>query len=59
VFKLKTGIYCTIWGFRKDAPILSEGDEAADLGADRSVEPGMTTQAVATPHVPRNRSHAA
>jgi uncharacterized protein DUF4386 len=26
-WELFLGIYCTIWGFRKDAPILSEGDE--------------------------------
>ena len=27
VWELFLGIYCTVWGFRKDAPILSEGDE--------------------------------
>jgi len=26
-WELFLGVYCTIWGFRKDAPILSEGDE--------------------------------
>jgi uncharacterized protein DUF4386 len=26
-WELFLGIYCTVWGFRKDAPILSEGDE--------------------------------
>jgi hypothetical protein len=26
-WELFLGIYCTIWGFRKDAPILAEGDE--------------------------------
>jgi hypothetical protein len=26
-WELFLGIYCTIWGFKKDAPILSEGDE--------------------------------
>jgi hypothetical protein len=26
-WELFLGIYCTIWGFRKQAPILSEGDE--------------------------------
>src|SRR5919205_1828173 len=27
VWELFLGIYCTVWGFRKQAPILSEGDE--------------------------------
>ena len=27
LWELFLGIYCTIWGFRKDAPILSEADE--------------------------------
>jgi hypothetical protein len=26
-WELFLGVYCTIWGFRKDAPILAEGDE--------------------------------
>jgi hypothetical protein len=26
-WELFLGIYCTVWGFRKDAPILSEDDE--------------------------------
>jgi hypothetical protein len=26
-WELFLGVYCTIWGFRKDAPILSEADE--------------------------------
>ena len=26
-WELFLGIYCTIWGFKKDAPILAEGDE--------------------------------
>jgi hypothetical protein len=26
-WELFLGIYCTVWGFRQDAPILSEGDE--------------------------------
>ena len=26
-WELFLGVYCTIWGFRKEAPILSEGDE--------------------------------
>jgi uncharacterized protein DUF4386 len=26
-WELFLGVYCTIWGFRSDAPILSEGDE--------------------------------
>ncbi len=26
-WELFLGIYCTIWGFRKEAPILAEGDE--------------------------------
>jgi hypothetical protein len=26
-WELFLGVYCTIWGFRKDAPILSESDE--------------------------------
>jgi uncharacterized protein DUF4386 len=27
IWELFLGVYCTIWGFRKDAPILAEGDE--------------------------------
>ena len=27
VWELFLGVYCTIWGFRKDAPILAEADE--------------------------------
>src|ERR671927_949505 len=27
VWELFLGVYCTVWGFRKDAPILSESDE--------------------------------
>jgi hypothetical protein len=27
IWELFLGVYCTIWGFRKDAPILSEADE--------------------------------
>jgi hypothetical protein len=27
LWELFLGVYCTIWGFRKEAPILSEGDE--------------------------------
>ena len=27
IWELFLGVYCTIWGFRKDAPILSESDE--------------------------------
>jgi len=26
-WELFLGVYCTVWGFRRDAPILSEGDE--------------------------------
>jgi len=26
-WELFLGVYCTIWGFRKEAPILAEGDE--------------------------------
>jgi hypothetical protein len=26
-WELFLGIYCTIWGFRKDAPILSDAEE--------------------------------
>jgi hypothetical protein len=26
VWELFLGIYCTIWGFRKDAPILSDAE---------------------------------
>ena len=32
-WELFLGVYCTIWGFRKDAPILSEGDEPHALRA--------------------------
>ena len=28
-WELFLGVYCTIWGFRKEAPILSEADEPA------------------------------
>ena len=27
LWELFLGVYCTIWGFRKEAPILDEGDE--------------------------------
>jgi hypothetical protein len=27
IWELFLGVYCTIWGFRKDAPILAEGDQ--------------------------------
>src|SRR4051794_9683826 len=27
IWELFLGVYCTIWGFRKEAPILAEGDE--------------------------------
>ena len=32
-WELFLGIYCTVWGFRKDAPILSESDEQATSAA--------------------------
>ena len=27
LWELFLGVYCTVWGFRKDASILSEADE--------------------------------
>jgi len=32
-WELFLGIYCTIWGFRKEAPILAEGDEPHSTSA--------------------------
>ena len=32
-WELFLGVYCTIWGFRKDAPILAEGHEPQSTSA--------------------------
>src|ERR687886_59855 len=39
VWELFLGIYCTIWGFRKDAPILSECDEPEATSAAPALSP--------------------
>ena len=33
IWELFLGVYCTIWGFRKDAPILGEGSEVTSRPA--------------------------
>ncbi len=33
IWELFLGVYCTIWGFRKDAPILAEGSEVTSRPA--------------------------
>jgi hypothetical protein len=33
IWELFLGVYCTIWGFRKDAPILAEGSEVTSKPA--------------------------
>ena len=45
IWELFLGVYCTIWGFRKDAPILAEGSEVTSRRP--SCESGMTSQTVA------------
>ncbi|HEY6960893.1 MAG TPA: DUF4386 domain-containing protein [Gaiellaceae bacterium] len=32
LWELFLGVYCTVWGFRREAPILSEGDEPETKG---------------------------
>jgi uncharacterized protein DUF4386 len=38
-WELFLGVYCTIWGFRREAPILSEGDEANTTSAAPALTP--------------------
>jgi hypothetical protein len=38
-WELFLGVYCTIWGFRKEAPILSEGDEPHASATARNPSP--------------------
>jgi hypothetical protein len=38
-WELFLGIYCTIWGFRKDAPILSEDDEPETASTAAALSP--------------------
>jgi uncharacterized protein DUF4386 len=38
-WELFLGVYCTIWGFRKDAPILAEGDEPEGLAPTAALSP--------------------
>ena len=33
LWELFLGVYCTIWGFKRDAPILSGGTAAPSVGA--------------------------
>jgi hypothetical protein len=38
-WELFLGVYCTIWGFRKDAPILSERDEPETISTAPALSP--------------------
>jgi hypothetical protein len=38
-WELFLGVYCTIWGFRSDAPILSEGGASEASGAAPALSP--------------------
>ena len=38
-WELFLGVYCTVWGFRKDAPILSEADEPAAAVSTAALNP--------------------
>jgi len=38
-WELFLGVYCTIWGFRKDAPILAEGDERMTAAPAAALSP--------------------
>jgi hypothetical protein len=38
-WELFLGVYCTIWGFRKDAPILAEGDEPMTAAPAAALSP--------------------
>ncbi len=38
-WELFLGIYCTIWGFRKDAPLLSESDEPVTQAPAAALSP--------------------
>jgi len=39
IWELFLGIYCTIWGFRKEAPILAEGDEPHTSAPSAALSP--------------------
>ena len=39
IWELFLGVYCTIWGFRKDAPILAEGSESVTSRPAAAVSP--------------------
>jgi hypothetical protein len=38
-WELFLGVYCTIWGFRKEAPILGEADEPESVSAAAALSP--------------------
>jgi hypothetical protein len=38
-WELFLGVYCTIWGFRREAPILSEGDEPGPSAPAAALSP--------------------
>jgi hypothetical protein len=38
-WELFLGVYCTIWGFRKDAPILSDAEEPAPAAPAAALSP--------------------
>lgn len=38
-WELFLGVYCTVWGFRTDAPILAESDEPAPSAASAALSP--------------------
>jgi hypothetical protein len=39
IWELWLGVYCLIWGFRKDAPILAEGAERDALASTADLRP--------------------
>jgi Domain of unknown function (DUF4386) len=39
LWELFLGVYCTVWGFRKEAPILAEGDEPHVSARARALSP--------------------
>jgi hypothetical protein len=39
IWELSLGVYCTIWGFRKDSPILTGGDEPAAVAPTAALSP--------------------
>ena len=38
-WELFLGVYCTVWGFRKEAPILAEGDEPKTASTAAALSP--------------------